>query len=71
MDNAQIAQRIKLKCKEKNVSVAKMLRCCDLNATTIYEMEKRDKSPRIDTLVKIALYLECSIDYLVGMPASQ
>ncbi len=67
MNNAQIAQRIKLKCKERNVSVAKMLRDCDLNATVMYGMEKRDKSPRIDTLVKIAVYLECSLDYLVGL----
>lgn len=29
-------------------------------------MEKRDKNPSADTLYRIADYLDCSVDYLLG-----
>ncbi|MDE6679157.1 MAG: helix-turn-helix transcriptional regulator [Ruminococcus sp.] len=55
-----------MKCQEKNISVAYMLRECGLSATMIYEMEKRDKSPRLDNILKISDFLDCSVDYLTG-----
>lgn len=66
MNNAQIAERIKLKCKEKNISIASMLRACNLSASMIYEMERRNKTPRFDNMIKISDYLNCSLDYLAG-----
>ena len=67
MNNAQVAERIKLKCKEKNISIAAMLRACDLSSTMIYEMERRNKTPRLDNMAKIAVFLDCSLDYLAGI----
>lgn len=66
MINEHIAQSIKKICKEeKHISVSKMLKSCGLNPTFLYEMEKKDKSPRIDTLAKIADFLGCSVkDFL-------
>lgn len=65
MLNQQVAQRIKTLCKEKGTSISKMLSACGLSQSYLYEIEKRDKSPRLDTLAKIANYLECSIkDFL-------
>lgn len=42
-----------------------MLQDCKLNKSTIYSM-KTGKSPSIDTLSTIALYLNVSADYLLG-----
>lgn len=66
MLNQQIAQNIKRQCREKRISVSAMLKTCGINQNLIYEMENKDKSPRIDTLVKIADYLDCSLDWLAG-----
>lgn len=66
MQNQQIAENIKTKCKEKNISVSFLLRSCSVHSGFLYDLEKRDKTPKIDTLEKIADYLGCSIDYLVG-----
>lgn len=66
MDNEQIAENIKTKCKEKNISISFLLRSCSVHSGFLYDLEKRDKTPKIDTLVKIADFLDCSLDYLAG-----
>ncbi len=66
MQNKQIAQNIKSLCKENGISVSFLLSSCSINPIFVYELEKRDKTPKIDTLVKIADFLNCSLDYLTG-----
>lgn len=66
MLNQRIAQNIKRLCRERHISVAYMLRTCGINPMLLYDMEKKDKSPRIDTITKIADYLDCSLDWLAG-----
>lgn len=66
MYNEQIAERIKLKCKEKGISVSFLLHSCSIHSGFLYDLEKRGKIPKIDTLVKISDFLDCSVDYLVG-----
>ena len=60
----KIAERIKLSAKNKGVSVKKLLEDIGLNYNTITTMKKY--MPRSDSLAKIADYLECSVDYLLG-----
>ncbi|MDE5584557.1 MAG: helix-turn-helix transcriptional regulator [Ruminococcus sp.] len=65
MLNQHIAQKIKNLCKEKHISVSAMLKTCSINPNFLYEMDKKNKSPRIDKLAIIAEFLECSIkDFL-------
>lgn len=66
MENAQIAEKIKNKCKENKVSMTLLLSECSINKNFIYDLEKRGKSPSADKLTKIADYLDCSVDYLLG-----
>lgn len=66
MNNAQFAKAIKDECKLKGVSVAKMLLECKIRKSLIYDLEKRDFTPSIEIVEKIANYLDCSIDRLVG-----
>ena len=66
MDNKQAAQIIKMTCKEKGVTVAKLLSECKIRKSLIYDMEKRDYTPSGSILESIANYLDCSVDYLLG-----
>ena len=60
----KIAERIKKAAKNKGVSVKKLLEDVGLNNNTITMMKKY--MPRSDSLGKMADYLDCSVDYLLG-----
>lgn len=66
MENAQIANRIKYMCKLKKTTISQMLLDCEMSKSLIYDMEKREKSPSCDKMLRIANYLDCSVDYLLG-----
>ncbi|MDE5771673.1 MAG: hypothetical protein K2I06_08640 [Ruminococcus sp.] len=66
MNNAQIAQNIKDECKTKKVSVSKLLEDCVIRKGFIYDLEKRDYTPSVEIMGKIADYLDVSVDYLLG-----
>ena len=66
MNNTHTAQLIKLLCKNKNISVSRLLEECNIRKSLIYDLEKRDYTPSAEVLEKIADYLDCSVDYLLG-----
>ncbi len=66
MKNTQIvAERIKIQAKEKGVSVKKLLESCGLGVNTVIKMANGTDIVS-QNLLKIADYLECSADYLLG-----
>lgn len=71
MNNAvEIAERIKYITKNKKIQLGKMLQDCELSKNTLSSMQSGGFFPRIDTICKIADYLDCSVDYLLGRPES-
>ncbi len=67
MKNSQeLAVFIKEIAKEKNISIGKMLSDCNLSINTLSSMKSGGFFPRVEALAKIADYLGCSIDYLLG-----
>lgn len=62
--SSYIAERIKAKAKEKNVTVKRMLADVGLGVNTMSNM--KTSMPTADNLAKIADYLDCSVDYLLG-----
>lgn len=67
MHNSQeVANRIKLIAKEKNIAVGKMLSDCDLSKNALSSMQSGGFLPRLENIIKIADYLDCSVDYLLG-----
>ena len=66
MENARTAEIIKARSKERGISVAAMLLECGIYKSLIYDLEKRDRTPSAEVLEKIADYLDCSVDYLLG-----
>lgn len=65
-DTYKTAELIKQRLNEKHVSVSMMLSECGIRKSLIYDMEKRDWTPSADVFYRIADYLDCSVDYLLG-----
>lgn len=64
-DVQNIAFEIKKKAKEKNITIKQLLENCQLNINTISELSKGKQISYLN-FAKIADYLDCSVDYLLG-----
>ena len=59
-----IAERIKFTAKNKGCSMKKLLESVGLGFNAMSNM--KTSMPKADNLAKIADYLDCSVDYLLG-----
>ncbi|MDE7094764.1 MAG: hypothetical protein K2O52_07625 [Oscillospiraceae bacterium] len=67
MKNSQeIAVTIKKMAKSQKVAIGKMLSDCELNVNLLSTMQSGGCFPRLEAIAKIANYLDCSVDYLIG-----
>lgn len=67
MNNSQeVANLIKTLAKSKNLTIGKMLSDCQLSINTLSSMQSGGYYPRLEAIAKIADYLDCSVDYLLG-----
>ena len=70
MDNLyninNVVSIIKDTARTKQKTIQKMLEDLGLNKNTLSSMNARGSWVKADTLAKIADYLECSVDYLLG-----
>lgn len=57
--------RIKQRCKDKKINAKQMLTDCSLGANAIQQISDT-KGMASFSLAKIADYLDCSVDYLLG-----
>ena len=64
-DSYEIAKRIKNRAKQQRTSLGEMLSECGLGINTISELSK-GKQISYANFAKIADYLDCSLDYLLG-----
>ncbi|MDE6707677.1 MAG: helix-turn-helix transcriptional regulator [Oscillospiraceae bacterium] len=62
----ETVQRIKNLARQKKIKTTKMLIDCELNVNTLSSMRVRGSWVQANTLAKIADYLDCSVDYLLG-----
>lgn len=62
--SANVAERIKSLSKAKGISVKKLLEDVGLGFNTMANM--KTSMPKSDNLARIADYLDCSVDYLLG-----
>ena len=66
LSSDKVAERIKLTAKERKCSIGTLLSECDLSKNTLSSMRSGGFLPRAETIVRIADYLDCSVDYLLG-----
>lgn len=62
----ELAMSIKETAKSKNITIGKMLSDCGLSVNTLSSMQSGGYFPRLEAINKIADYLNCSVDYLLG-----
>lgn len=62
--SSNIAERIKFLSKNRGIIVKKMLIDLGLGENTMSNL--KTSMPKADNLAKIADYLDCSVDYLLG-----
>ena len=60
------ANRIKSLAKQKNIAIKDLLDGCELNKNTLSSMKSRGSWIQANNLAKIADYLDCSVDCLLG-----
>lgn len=65
-NSTEIAIRIRDVAKSKNIKIKDMLLKCDLNKNALSSMLSGGSMPKSENLAKIADYLDCSVDYLLG-----
>ena len=64
-NSPDVAIAIKLRAKAKNIAIKEMLTSIGLGINTLSHMN-HGKSIAFDSLARIADYLDCSVDYLLG-----
>ena len=62
----ETVRKIKEEAKKKGIKISDMLISCDLNINTLSSMSNRGSWIQSNSLAKIADYLNCSVDYLLG-----
>ena len=65
-NSQEIENKIKLLAKERKITIGKMLSDCDLSVNTLSSMQSGGYYPRLEAIARIADYLDCSVDYLLG-----
>ena len=63
---ANLISNISSACKERKVSVNEFCRCCNIHKSVMDNL-KRNSIPAIDILVNIAIFLDITIDELIGL----
>lgn len=63
-NSANVAERIKTLSKSKGIPIKKLLGDVGLGFNTMANM--KTSMPKSDNLARIADYLDCSVDYLLG-----
>lgn len=64
-NSQEIAQRIKQVAKQQNINIGEMLSNCGLGINTVSKIAKGTDILTLN-FAKIADYLDCSVDYLLG-----
>lgn len=65
-ESTAIAEKIKIIAKQKKIQIKTMLEECGLSKNTLSSMLSGGSTPKSENLAKIADYLDCSVDYLLG-----
>lgn len=64
-DSQEIANRIKTRTKQQGKSISEMLSACGLGKNTVAKISNNTDILTLN-FAKIADYLDCSVDYLLG-----
>lgn len=62
----EFPNRLQKMRERRRISRSVMSELCGLSKSVISKYERGERQPKLETLVILADFFECSIDYLVG-----
>lgn len=62
----EFSNRLQKMRERRRISRSVMSELCGLSKSVISKYERGERQPKLETLVILADFFECSIDYLVG-----
>ena len=68
---AQISNNIKQLCRQKGIALRVLYEHIGVSQTFLFDIEKRNVAPSFITMIKIADFLECSLDELASRQNTQ
>lgn len=66
MNNKEISAKIKSLCKQKGMTVKYMTEQLNISRNLIYDLEKKNQYLKSNTLEKIAVFFDVSMDFIAG-----
>lgn len=60
------SERLRAMLKERNLTQAKLIKDLDVSSAVPFKWLSGKNSPSIESLIRLARYFECSVDYLIG-----
>lgn len=63
---ANLISNINTACKERNMSINEFCRKCNVHKSVMDNL-KRNSIPAVDILVNVAIFLNISVDDLIGL----
>lgn len=60
------SERLRTMLKERNISQAKLIRELPVSSSLVYKWLKGLNEPLSDHLVRLSVYFDCTVDYLIG-----
>ena len=65
-ETVNVVQKIKTLSKKQGIKITELLEKCELSKNALSSMNSRGSWIQANSLAKIADYLGCSVDYLLG-----
>ena len=59
-------QRLRAILNDKNISQERLKRELNISGSVVYKWLSGKNSPSTDSLIKLAKFFDCSVDYLIG-----
>lgn len=69
MNLSNFSDRLNYLLFDAHISTAEFGKAIGIGRTTAFELMKGTREPTLDTIVRIADYFHCYVDYLVGLEA--
>ena len=63
---APFGERLRALLKERKITQAKLIEGLSVSSAVPYKWLKGINQPSMESLIQLAEYLECSVDYLIG-----
>ena len=66
MRQSEFPKRLRALRERRRMTRIALAECCGLSKNAVARYERGEREPKIETLILLADFFDCSVDYLVG-----